>query len=88
MSNLRYRMIPQEVLETDFGYGKEGDEFYYTGTWRDLSDFLPGTMLPDFQMAETWHANAEADEWIVLATNGMYRMASQIEDGACRGWIK
>jgi len=83
-----YRMIPQEVLESDYGYGRAGDEFYYIGTWKDLTDFLPSTMLPDFQMAEKWYINAEHDEWVVLATNGMYRMASQDEDAACRGWIK
>ena len=85
MSDLRYRMIPQEVLETD--YHDTGDS-YRAGVWREWCDFPRDAVLPDFEVAEKWIISPEEDVWVVLANNGMYRMASPDEDRACREWIK
>lgn len=81
-------MIPQEVLENEYGVDPRFDE-YEVGEWRDRESVINGDypIEDDFVGADLWRVE-ELDDlfWVVTTPSGQYRKPTDGEDRACREW--
>ncbi len=81
-TQVRYRLIPQEVIEDeDWGDYSEGFDPYPTGKTIPHSRYEE--FGGDFYSAEQWQVGPDETKWIVLSGNGMYRrpLEDEIEEG-------